>query len=1624
MNQNSTHRYRLLALTILLGLGLAFALPHPAYASDPAPALIIVAGDYADLQAVRRQVEQAGGRVGHIFPPNALIARLTPDQANRLRPLSQITTITFEPVTVATKTHPNLPVSIWNDVFHSLPLDLDLRPSEPFSDDVLIAPDLPPNVLSLAKDDLSKANLAFGADYYDTSRYMLGDIIVAAVLPESNGVAEPSTQDWTVGEVTTVQNTTVSGLDKWAQAEPNANITFVYVWADVPPTGGVSYTVESDYEAESHSNFDSSVINSFMSTLGYTSTSSFTNIRDYLNDLRDTYDSDWVYMIQAKDDSGSCGRASAYLHGPITTIFDCDLRSGYVAAHETGHIFGAMDEYCPDACRSPTGRYGYLQAVNANSAGPGTGSGPGFFNGNGEGLGNIMNRSGYKIGPYTRGAMGWYDDDGDGVLNIRDTFPNTTLYTSTVGVTIEITGQASVIPLLGSGNDISLNTIAGVEVRLNGLTWLPALPTDGAFDSAQENYVLTLPLLPNGDYTVQARAQNDVGNIERSYAEITMTISSSPVSNTAPLAAFSATPALAHTNTAFSVDASASRDLESQSLEFRWDWDSDSSWDTGWSATISATHTYTTPGIKMISLQVQDSLSALSLVTRSVEVAVTNTTPVAGFVIVDGARRFGTISPTFTFDATTSRDGETTLADLEFRWDFDGNGSWDTGWATAANQVVSHTFTLDSQGKSDGLPRSDHWPTTLQVRDGDGATAQTTNHIWANPYNHWPVATRLFSETVVHTAAPLPIDFAAIMDSDIGTSWDGLLKYRFDWDSDGNWDTHYSSSSTWANYQHTEPGDYLVTMEVRDRFLAIDRISQTISIVEPPNLQITDKLEATTFVSQNVSQTLVLTNSGQYTLTYATSETLLGVPITYTVVDNITGPLTYEWVQSWPDSYYPTLSDFVSTTIGRDADDEGYVGPIELGLPFPFYGEVYTEVYLAANGYLSFEPPPADFGSGTIPAGASPNGLISAFWADLNLSIIATEWPTDGMGSMAYNSQTESGAFVAEYSSVGLVTEPGWNGNTFEIVLQPDGSILLQYSSIYHTPTGPTGIENIDGSQGVTYTGSLTNNLAIAFIPDQDDIPWLNLSMESGEIRGKSSELVTANFDATGLMAGTYSGRLLVSTNDPDSPLVNVPVTFTVDAMDLVVSKDGNGTGQVNGDPAGIACGLTCTLTVEQNIAITLTAVADPGSAFAGWAGACSGIGNCVVTMTETKSVTATFDLLPTYTLAVNIVGSGSVMREPVGTLLPPSWLYRQGTVVTLTATPNLGWYLSGWSGALEGTTSSITLTMDADKAITATFDQLTHTLTVNTAGDGTGTVDLDPPDGIYDHGTSVTLTAGPAPGSYFGGWTGDLISANSLEILVMDADKDITVTFRTVPPVTYTLTIAVAGSGNGTVTPTVGTHTYTLGEIVILTATAAPNSEFVGWLGALNSTTSPITLTMTCHSEMACDKTITATFDLLTHTLTINIEGDGSGTVDLDPADGIYNHGTGITLTAVPALGSYFGGWMGDLVSANNPDTLVMDEDKEITATFSTEAPVTHTLTVLIVGSGTVDPAGGTYISRTMLSLSATPDPGWQFEGWSDDVISTSNPISVTMTGDMTVTATFEQTGYNIYLPLVLRNQ
>ena len=109
------------------------------------------------------------------------------------------------------------------------------------------------------------------------------------------------------------------------------------------------------------------------------------------------------------------------------------------------------------------------------------------------------------------------------------------------------------------------------------------------------------------------------------------------------------------------------------------------------------------------------------------------------------------------------------------------------------------------------------------------------------------------------------------------------------------------------------------------------------------------------------------------------------------------------------------------------------------------------------------------------------------------------------------------------------------------------------------------------------------------------------------------------------------------------------------------------------------------------------------------------------------------------------------------------------------------------------------------------------------------------------------------------------------------------------------------------------------------LTATPDPGFAFEGWSGDLSGSQNPATLTLDG------DNSVTATFVGPEFTLTVTVEG--SGKVRLQPSGGVYTAGTVVTLNATPA--KKFTGWSGDLSGSSSTETLVMDSDKDVTASF-----------------------------------------------------------------------------------------
>ncbi|MDD5701127.1 MAG: InlB B-repeat-containing protein, partial [Dehalococcoidales bacterium] len=229
---------------------------------------------------------------------------------------------------------------------------------------------------------------------------------------------------------------------------------------------------------------------------------------------------------------------------------------------------------------------------------------------------------------------------------------------------------------------------------------------------------------------------------------------------------------------------------------------------------------------------------------------------------------------------------------------------------------------------------------------------------------------------------------------------------------------------------------------------------------------------------------------------------------------------------------------------------------------------------------------------------------------------------------------------------------------------------------------------------------------------------------------------------------------------------------------------------------------------------------------------------------------------------------------------------------------------------------------------------------------------------------------------------------------IVMDSDKTITAIFAYNQ---YLLTVNT--TGQGTVTKDPDQDLFDPGEPVRLTATPAPGWTFNGWSGDANGKANPLNVNINTH------KNITANFIIRTCILTTSVTGSGSIARVPDQAD--YDYEDTVRLTAVPAPGWNFIGWSGDLTGSLNPVNIVMDSDKTITAIFAYNQ---YLLTVNTTGQGTVtkDPDQDLFDPGEMVRLTATPAPGWTFNGWSGDAGGIANPLEVTVDNNKIITAVF----------------
>ncbi|HPW65624.1 MAG TPA: hypothetical protein PLS84_00930, partial [Salinivirgaceae bacterium] len=465
---------------------------------------------------------------------------------------------------------------------------------------------------------------------------------------------------------------------------------------------------------------------------------------------------------------------------------------------------------------------------------------------------------------------------------------------------------------------------------------------------------------------------------------------------------------------------------------------------------------------------------------------------------------------------------------------------------------------------------------------------------------------------------------------------------------------------------------------------------------------------------------------------------------------------------------------------------------------------------------------------------------------------------------------------------------------------------------------------------------------------------------------------------------------------------------------------------------------------IELNKNVVFTALPDSGYRVKEWkknetivAGNTTNI-YTVENLSENINVTVEFELIPEYTLTINIVGNGSVTVN--GSEYTAPMLFSEGSEVALSAVTNASWSFDGWTGGLVSTNSSETVTINSNITITATFIQLPETIVEWTFPD---TVENRLASGGIAINLDREISREPEFTGTYSYITGDGTKAlNSSKWEAGANSKYWIIDFATTGYENITLSSKQRGSNTGprdfkvqvkldgtewidvASSDIVVANNFTSGvlsDIALPEVCSNQGKVYMRWV--MTSDTSVNGLTVASAGTNGIDNIVIKGDSMslgIQHSLTLSSSGNG---VTI-PVSGIYtyNEGTNISIQAVPDLGWIFTGWSGDIVSTDNPVAVTMNSDKTVTAQF-TEATNEYSVNFSVVGgngsltatvNGTTIVSGNTVSNGNNVIFNATPSAGYRVKEWTHNSVvvehNTTNTFTLeNLSADATVTVEFE---------------
>lgn len=422
---------------------------------------------------------------------------------------------------------------------------------------------------------------------------------------------------------------------------------------------------------------------------------------------------------------------------------------------------------------------------------------------------------------------------------------------------------------------------------------------------------------------------------------------------------------------------------------------------------------------------------------------------------------------------------------------------------------------------------------------------------------------------------------------------------------------------------------------------------------------------------------------------------------------------------------------------------------------------------------------------------------------------------------------------------------------------------------------------------------------------------------------------------------------------------------------------------------------------------------------------------------------------------------------------------YSYGEEVKLTAKPDLGFAFYAWEGDVQSTENPLILYPTGDLTVRATFTVPKPSLLTATV-DGAGAVRVLPEKAIYEYDDLVTLTAVPDPQHIFAGWRGDLVTdLNPVSFRIRrDVTMEAAFTEGSASPISDDFRTCRLDTTLWTARDPKGDSTIALnGQQLVISVPANSDHDLFD-----NKNFAPRILQATPNEDFVLEAKFDSIVAQRFQIQGIIVEQDTDNYIRMEfyhngtsvhvfaayMADGVIadNANTAITVPAGAALYMQVGragntwsqyysvdgeNWIENaefnheltVVSAGvyggNVDPDTRDEEDTSPAFtalvdyfFNSAARIDDedggdlTITTAVVGFGEVTKSPTNVANcGDAIELTATPADGFIFAGWSGDLTSNVNPLSVTPTEASQLTATFIEEitdGFSLYLPFVAR--